>query len=143
MQTCKQLYQEAQPFFYQNTFKLHDNRSKSIKYIPSFKEHVKKVSIDWPTHSKERDSSVLRYLATCKSLEVLDIRIPRYINQDSTRQKLYQGMVAIQKFNKCANFDNLVRICVSLVSMLTDPTSGNKLPLLKRSEPSRSFSMEF
>ncbi|KAF8857677.1 hypothetical protein BDZ45DRAFT_726572 [Acephala macrosclerotiorum] len=110
MQTCKQLYQETKPFFYQNNFKLNDIH-KSMKANPSFRENLKKVSIEWTGYHKERDSSVFRFLATCKSLETLDIQILRTcVERNHTRQRLYQGMDAIKKFNKCPNFDNLVRI---------------------------------
>lgn len=107
MQSCKQLYEEAKPFFYQNNFKMVAH--SSLKAVPSFQEYVKNVSIQWPTHSGEQDSVVLRFLATCKSLETLDIQISR-IGSMATRPKLYQGVIGIKKFNKCSNFDHLVRI---------------------------------
>ncbi|KAE8442390.1 hypothetical protein EG329_003406 [Mollisiaceae sp. DMI_Dod_QoI] len=117
MQTCKDIYQEARPFFYRNNFHILDIRKHEPiePVLPALMDNMREVTFSW-LGIQVREIPILKFLATCKNLKTLNVILNSCCLQQGPGslhylpQKQYQNDDTIKKFRGCRSFDRLVSL---------------------------------
>jgi hypothetical protein len=110
LRTCRQIYEEASPFFYRNNFKIVDP-IKSLKGSwDVLRQNIKEVTFEWWGFAL-KDPATLRALAKCPKLKLLNINLTQYCVGGDTRhhkrQYQHQDKDSIKKFSRTQGFDAL------------------------------------
>ncbi|KAL5331765.1 hypothetical protein ACEPPN_001303 [Leptodophora sp. 'Broadleaf-Isolate-01'] len=110
MQTCKEMLEEAKPFFYKNSFRIDSVDRIIPDHFVAIRENLREVTFQWHGFSR-RDGNAIKFFHSCPNLKILNLVVTQWGSTDANhyrRQRHHQDVVAIKKFSRCVGFDEIV-----------------------------------